>query len=92
MGMEAAVQAFASSQIETKKAQVAEAQAELQKAENDLRMRGDSKPKRYVWGCCPESRDPGAQPRSVWVWSALTLRFSLATVVIFENFIPCIQK
>lgn len=51
MGMEAVVQAFASSQIETKKAQVAEAQAELQKAENDLRMRGDSKPKRYVWGC-----------------------------------------
>lgn len=32
--------------IETKKAQVAEAQVELQKAETDLRMRGDSKSKR----------------------------------------------
>lgn len=84
--MEVAVQAFVSSQIETKKAQVAEAQVELQKAETDLRMRGDSKLKRYVWGCCPESHDSGAQPRSVWVWSALALRFSLATVVIFESF------
>lgn len=86
MGMEAVVKAFAFSQIETKKAQVAEAQVELQKAETDLRMRGDSKPKRYVWGCCPESHDPaaGAEP-----WSALTLRFSVA---IFENFIPHTQK
>lgn len=34
--------------IETKKAQVAEAQVELQKAETDLRMRGDSKSKSFL--------------------------------------------
>ncbi|XP_021039490.1 DNA topoisomerase I, mitochondrial isoform X1 [Mus caroli] len=34
--------------IEIKKAQVAEAQVELQKAETDLRMRGDSKPKSFL--------------------------------------------
>lgn len=75
-----------------KKAQVAEAQEELQKAEIDLRMRGDSKSKRYVCGCCPESCDPGAQLGLVWVWSALALRFSLATVVILEGFIIHTQK
>lgn len=37
-----------SSQIETKKAQVAEAQVELEKAKADLRIRGESKSKRYV--------------------------------------------
>lgn len=92
MGTEAAMQAFVSPQIETKKAQVAEAQVELQKAETDLRMRGDSKSKRYVLGCCLKSRDPGAQWGSVWVWSALAFRFSLATVVIFEGFIIHTQK
>lgn len=56
------MQAFVSSQIETKKAQVAEAQVELQKAETDLRMRGDSKSKRYVWGCCPERLGPSLGP------------------------------
>lgn len=34
--------------IETKKAQVAEARVELQKAETDLRMRGDSKSKSFL--------------------------------------------
>lgn len=53
-----------SSQIEAKKAQVTEAQVEVEKAKADLRTRGENKPKRYAWDCQSALKD-------VWVWSAL---------------------
>lgn len=66
-----------SSQIEAKQAQVTEAQVELEKAKADLRMRGENRPKRYVWGCHLESR-----------LGVVSLGFSLANFVISESFTP----
>lgn len=64
-----------SSQIEAKKAQVTEAQMEVEKAKADLRTRGENKPKRYVWGCRLESH-----------LGVVSLEFSLANFVISESF------
>lgn len=63
-----------SSQIEAKKAQVTEAQVEVEKAKADLRTRGENKPKRYAWDCRLERR-----------LGVVSLGFSLANFVISES-------
>lgn len=63
-----------SSQIEAKKAQVTEAQVEVEKAKADLRTQEENKPKRYAWDFRLERH-----------LGVVSLGFSLANFVISES-------